>query len=67
MQKMSNTCAKELENFRPQYPVNYNYARGMLVLHKPWRVKNSQCTLEIGAIPYLEERRALAVQIGVNG
>ena len=26
-------------NCRPQYPVDYDYARGMLVLHKPWSVK----------------------------
>ena len=27
-------------NCRPQYPVVYDYARGMLVLHKPWSVKD---------------------------
>ena len=27
-------------NCRPRYPVDYDYARGMLVLHKPWSVKN---------------------------
>ena len=27
-------------NFRPRYPVDYNYARGMLVLHKQWSIKN---------------------------
>ena len=27
-------------NCRPRYPVDYDYARGILVLHKPWSVTN---------------------------
>ncbi len=24
-------------NCKPQYPLDYNYARGMLIMHKPWQ------------------------------
>jgi hypothetical protein len=27
-------------NCRPRYPVDYDYAKGMLVMHKPWSVRN---------------------------
>ena len=27
-------------NCRPRYPVDYDYAKGMLVMHKPWIVQN---------------------------
>ena len=26
-------------NCRPRYPIDYNYARGMLIMHKPWHEK----------------------------
>ena len=28
-------------NYRPKYPVDYNYARGIVLLHKPWGPKQS--------------------------
>ena len=31
-------------NCRPRYPIDYDYARGMLLLHKPWSFKNPLCT-----------------------
>ena len=31
-------------NCRPRYPIDYDYARGMLYLHKPWSFKNPLCT-----------------------
>lgn len=27
-------------NCRPRYPVDYDYARGMLIMHKPWSVRD---------------------------
>ena len=27
-------------NCRPRYPVDYDYAKGMLVMHKPWSARN---------------------------
>ena len=27
-------------NCRPRYPVDYDYAKGMLVMHKPWSIQN---------------------------
>ena len=27
-------------NCRPTYPINFNYARGMLIMHKPWSVNS---------------------------
>jgi hypothetical protein len=27
-------------NCRPRFPVDYNYARGMLIMHKPWSKRN---------------------------
>ena len=27
-------------NFRPKYPVDFNYARGIILLHKPWGPNN---------------------------
>ena len=27
-------------NCRPRYPVDYDYAKGMLVMHRPWSVRN---------------------------
>ncbi len=30
-------------NCKPRYPVDYDYARGMLIMHKPW---NTTATLE---------------------
>jgi hypothetical protein len=35
-------------NCRPRYPIDYNYAKGMLVLHKPWhKGKNFKKLLKI--------------------
>ena len=28
-------------NCKPQFPVDYNYARGMLIMHKPWNKDNT--------------------------
>jgi hypothetical protein len=28
-------------NCKPQYPVDYEYARGMLIMHKPWHKHNT--------------------------
>jgi hypothetical protein len=28
-------------NCTPRYPVNYAYARGMLIMHKPWNKHNT--------------------------
>ena len=28
-------------NCRPKYPVDYNYARGMIIMHKPWSKDNT--------------------------
>ena len=27
-------------NCRLRYPVNYDYAKGMLIMHKPWSIRN---------------------------
>jgi hypothetical protein len=29
------------KNCKPRYPVDFNYARGMLIMHKPWHKNNS--------------------------
>ena len=31
-------------NCRPRYPIDFDYARGMLIMHKPWSFKNPLCT-----------------------
>jgi hypothetical protein len=28
-------------NCKPRYPVDYNYAQGMLIMHKPWTKNNT--------------------------
>jgi hypothetical protein len=28
-------------NCEPRYPVDYDYARGMLIMHKPWNKNNT--------------------------
>jgi hypothetical protein len=28
-------------NWKPYYPVDYDYARGMLIMHKPWNKNNT--------------------------
>ena len=38
-EKILNTCAKGLE-LPSSISVNCDYARGTMVLHKPWSVKN---------------------------
>ena len=32
-------------NCKPQYPADYDYARGMLIMHKPWNKKNTLTAL----------------------
>jgi len=49
-------------NCRPCHPVDYNYARGMLIMHKPWSVRkpldtrNKQATIDTFK-RMLEEKR----------
>jgi hypothetical protein len=28
-------------NYKPSYPVDYDYARDMLIMHKPWNKNNT--------------------------
>ncbi len=28
-------------NCKPRYPIDYDYARGMLIMHKPWNKNNT--------------------------
>ena len=32
-------------NCRPKHPVDYDYARGMIIMHKPWSINNPLTTL----------------------
>jgi len=32
-------------NCKPRYPVDYEYARGMLIMHKPWNKTDTLCKL----------------------
>ena len=34
-------------NCRPRYPIDYRYAKGMLILHKPWRQGNHKKMLHL--------------------
>lgn len=37
---MNNILLPKGLNCRPRYPIDYEYARGMLIMHKPWSLKN---------------------------
>ncbi len=28
-------------NCKPQFPIDYNYTQGMLIMHKPWNKDNT--------------------------
>ena len=43
-QKYRILIAKGL-NCRPKHPVDYDYARGMIIMHKPWSINNPLTTL----------------------
>ena len=50
--KMKRILIPQGLNCRPRHPIDYNYARGMLVMHKPWsfdkplRTNNKQATID---------------------